>query len=67
MICSRWVAAAPEMGCATTETTLVPAGKGTFAVKLVLLVMVAGTALTVALLIGALVWPATVVEVVEPV
>jgi hypothetical protein len=51
------------VGCATTLTTFVPLGIGTLAVKLVEFEIVAGMASTVALLIAALVCPATVVLV----
>ena len=54
------VVGAPVVGLAVTLTVLVPGGSGTLAVKLVPLVIVAGTALTVTLLAVEEVLPATV-------
>jgi hypothetical protein len=48
------------VGCATMDTTLVPSGSGTVALKFVALEIDAGIALTVTLLTDALVFPATV-------
>ncbi len=63
---TRWVAMGVpvSVGVATMETVLaVAGGSRTLALKLVPLVIVAVWALTVALVTGALVWPAMVVGV----